>query len=143
MDLDKVQRDLGVEFEYPGLLLEALTHSSCLNEPQMGLTKHNESTSWLGDALLNWIVSEYVYRDRFSTEELHNLRAHLIDEEYLSERAVHYCLDKALRMTGGEEKQGGRTNQTNLHTAYEAIVGAIYRDKGYEHAKRFILKNCV
>ena len=141
MDLDAVQERLGVEFENPGLLIEALTHISCLNEPQMGLTKDNESLAWLGDALLYWVISEREYKLDLMPEELHNLRENFINEEYLAGRAIYYGLDEAMRITDGQVKIGGRTNQTNLHTVYEAIVGAIYRDKDYEHAKNFILKN--
>ena len=108
MDLTEVQRQLGVEFKNPELLIEALTHSSCLNEPKMGLTRDNESLAWLGDALLYWIVSEQEYREGLSPEDLHNLRENYINERYLAERAVYYGLDTAMRITEGQAKEGGR-----------------------------------
>jgi ribonuclease-3 len=143
MDLDEVQERLGVEFKDTAFLLEALTHSSCLNEPQMGLRKDNESLAWVGDALVYWILSENEYREGLSTEELHNRREKHINKGYLAGRAVYYGLDFTMIMTKGEEKKGGRTNQTNLHTVFEAIVGAIYKDMNYENAKNFILKSCI
>jgi ribonuclease-3 len=143
MGLDEVQERLGVEFKDPDLLLEALTHSSCLNERQMGLRRDNESLAWLGDALIYWIVSKHVYRETLSTEELHKHRKKHINEEFLAARAVYYGLDDAMRITEGEEKNGGRTNQKNLHTVFEAVIGAIYMDKGIESAKDFVLKSCM
>ncbi|MBT3284289.1 hypothetical protein HN807_06065 [Candidatus Bathyarchaeota archaeon] len=74
---------------------------------------------------------------------LHNRREKRINKEYLAGRAVHYCLDHALRITEGQVKEGGRANQTNLHTVFEAVVGAVYRDKDYEYAKDFVLRTCV
>jgi len=143
MDLDEVQKRLNVEFRNTDHLLEALTHSSCLNEPQMGLTKDNESLAWIGDALLYWVISEREHREELPTKDLHNYRENYIKEEYLAERAIHYGLDNAMRITDGQDKEGGRVNEKNLHTVFEAVVGAIYRDQGYEHAKRFVLNTCV
>lgn len=143
MDLVEVQERLGVEFKNPILLLEALTHISCLNEPKTGLSKCNESLAWLGDALLYWVVSEREYQKDLSTEELHNRRENFINEEYLAGRASYYGLDEAMRITDGQVKIGGRTNPTNLHTVFEAIVGAIYKDKDLESAKNFVLETCI
>ena len=143
MDLDLVQERLGVEFEKTDHLREALTHISCLNEPKTGLSNCNESLAWLGDALLYWVISEREYKLDLSTEDLHNRRENFINEEYLAGRTVHYGLDEAMRITDGQVKIGGRTNQTNLHTVFEAVVGAIYRDQNYECAKNFVLRTCI
>jgi ribonuclease-3 len=142
MDLDEIQKCLSVEFKDPDLLLEALTHISCLNEPKMGLKKNNESLAWLGDALIYWVVTENEYREGLSPEELHDRRLKHINKTYLAECAIYYGLDEAMRITEGQAKEGGRANPTNLYTVYEAIVGAIYRDKDYECAKYFVQKSC-
>ena len=143
MELSHVQNKLGYEFKDSDLLLEALTHSSCSNEPAMGLKKHNESLAWLGDALIHWVVSEKVYRKALSPEDMHNLRAGFIGKSYLAELAVDYGLDNALIMSEGEEKKDGRCNEKNLHTAIEAVVGAIVKDKGYSQAKNFVLQSTL
>ena len=143
MDLDEIQERLGVEFKDQSLLLEALTHISCLNEPKTGLSKCNESLAWLGDALLYWVVSEREYQKDLSTEDLHNRRENFINKKYIAGRAVHYGLDKAMRITDGQAKEGGRANQKNQHTLYEAVVGAIYKDKDLESAKNFVLETCI
>jgi len=139
MDLTDVQRELGVEFKDPRLLLEALTHSSCLNEPSLGLKKHNESLAWLGDALIRWIVSEKVYCIKLSTEELHDCREKFLSKGFLAGRALKYRLNEAMLLTDGQVREGGRSNEKNLHTVFEAIVGAIYMDKNFEKAKEFVL----
>ena len=139
MDLDEVQRRLGVEFKDPDLLLEALTHPSCLNEPQLGFHRSNEALAWLGDALIEWVQSESIFNPASSKGDLTENRKDYVKKKYLAEHAKDLGLDNALIMPEHREKEGGRTNQGNLHTVYEAIVGAIYRDGGYKLAKDFIL----
>lgn len=139
MDLNSVQRQLGVEFQNSDLLLEALTHSSCLNEPSMGLKRHNGGLAWLGDALIHWLVSEKMYNGELSTKELHNRREKYKGEKFLSGLAFGFKLDKFLILPEGQENIGGRTNLRNLHTVFEAIVGAIYMDQGFEIARRFVI----
>jgi len=139
LDLTEVQNNLGIEFKDPDLLLEALTHSSCLNEPSRGLKKHNEGLAWLGDALIHWVVSERIYSIHFSKEELTNQRKKHENEEGLAGLAVKYKLDMAMILPESQEKIGGRINQRNLHTVFEAIVGAIYKDQGFEAASEFVI----
>ena len=139
MDLDEVQRRLGVEFKDPDLLLEALTHSSCLNEPQMGFHRSNEALAWIGDALIEWVQSESIFNPTSSKGDLSEIRKGYVEKKYLAEHAKDLGLDNALIIPEHRVKEGGRINQENLHTVYEAIVGAIYRDRGYKLAKDFIL----
>jgi len=139
MDLAEVQRQLGIEFRDLNLLLEALTHSSCLNQPSIGYKRHNVALAWLGDALIHWVVSERVYCCELSKQELHNRRVEYVEEPFLSGLAVEFRLDKALIMPEGQVKEGGRTNPSNLHTVFEAVVGAIYKDQGFKVAERFVL----
>lgn len=138
IDLAEIQSEIGIVFKDKDLLLEALTHSSCLNEPSMGLEEHNEALAWLGDALIQWIVSEREYDGELSKEALTDQRKEYVNKKYLAGLAVEYKLDKALVLPEGQVKIRGRSNQKNLHTVFEAIVGAIYKDQGYETAKRFI-----
>jgi len=138
MDLDEVQRRLGVEFKDPDLLLEALTHPSCLNEPQLGFHRSNEALAWLGDALIEWVISESIFNPASSKGDLSEKRKDYVAKQYLAEHAIDLGLDNALIMPEHREKEGGRRNQENLHSVFEAIVGAIYRDKGYKLAKDFI-----
>ncbi len=139
MKLLKIQKALSINFRNPDFLLEALTHSSCLNEPSMGVKRHNENLAWLGDALIHWIISEREYRIELSKEELTDLRKKYVNKDHLTELSVKYGLDKALILPEGQENIDGRTNKRNLHTVFEAVVGAIYKDLGFETAKKFIL----
>jgi len=139
MDLDEVQRRLGVEFKDPNLLLEALTHSSCLNESQIGFHRSNEALAWIGDALIGWVQSESIFNPELSKGELSETRKLYVEKKYLAEHTTELGLSNALIIPEHRVKEGGRTNQENLHTVFEAIVGAIYREKGYTFAKDFIL----
>jgi len=138
MELADVQGHLEIEFQDPDLLREALTHASCLNEPSMRLKKHNEPLAWLGDALIHWVVSEREYCIELSKEELTDHRKNYVNKTFLAGLAVKFRLDEALIMPEGQVKNGGRTNSSNLHTVFEAVVGAIYTDQGFETAKRFV-----
>lgn len=150
MDLGEVQERLGIEFNDTDLLLEALTHSSCLTEPQQGYHRSNEALAWIGDALIGWVQSEAIFNGwlhsseaiknpDLSTGELTERRKLYVEKKYLAEHAEELGLDRALIMPEHRVKEGGRQNLKNLHTVFEAIVGAVYRDKGYTFAKDFIL----
>ena len=139
MDFLEVQKELEIEFQGVDLLHEALTHASCLNEPSLGYKRHNEALAWIGDALIHWVVSESVYWYERSTKELHNRREKYVNKVFLAELAVKLRLDKALIMPEGQVKEGGRANERNLHTVFEAIVGAIFKDQGFEAAERFVI----
>ena len=138
MDLDEVQRRLGVEFKDPDLLLEALTHPSCLNEPQLGFHRSNEALAWLGDSLIEWVISESIFDPALNKGELTERRKSYVEKKYLAEHTLELGLDNDLIMPEHQVKEGGRRNQKNLHTVFEAIVGAIYKDRGYKFARDFI-----
>lgn len=141
MGLAEIQENIGISFVDEGLLLEAVTHSSCLNEPKMTYSRHNLALAWLGDALIRWVVSEEVYRRDLSRQELHDLRERYVVDEYQAELARSYCFDEALIMPKHQENNGGRRSLGNLHTVFEAVVGAIYRDQGYEKARNFVINS--
>ena len=139
IDFEHIQSELGYKFSDVELLNEALTHSSCLNEPSFQVMQSNEALAWLGDAVIYWVVSEALYDPKLSKESLTEARKKFIEAKDQARLARKLGLDKALRMPEGQEKEGGRSNPKNLHTVYEAVVGAIYRDSGYCNAKKFCL----
>ena len=143
MDLKKIQYHIGITFCDEGLLVQALTHHSCLNEPQMGYLKSNETLAWLGDALINWVISEHIYNPDYTKEKLTDCRKEHVNKKFLANLSRKYGLDKVLIIPEGQEKMGGRYNQKNLHTVFEALVGAIYIDQGSDIASNYIIKTCV
>ena len=106
----------------------------------MWLKKSNENLAWLGDALIYWTISQTLYDPDQSNQRLTEKRKPFIEEQSLAKHAKELGLDEAIYITEGEEKQGGRKNPKNLHTVYEALIGAIYLDQGYEQTKGFIQK---
>ena len=143
MDLEGVQVCLGVEFKDQNLLFEALTHSSCKFEPEIGFKRTNEALAWLGDALIDWVVSESIYSPGSTKGGLTNSRKSKVKKEALAVLAKNLGLDKVLIIPEHRVKAGGRKNEKNLHTVYEAVVGAIYRDRGYESARDFVVRTCI
>lgn len=119
------------------LLKQALTHRSYINEHGADDVGDNERLEFLGDAVLDFVVGEMLYR-RYPTMpegDLTRLRAALVRTESLAELAQQLRLGEQLRMGKGEEGTGGRDRQTNLCAAFEALVGALYLDQGIEAVK--------
>ncbi len=128
----------------PDLLEEALTHRSYLNENQTVKT-HNERLEFLGDAVLELVVSEFLYH-KFPDKpegELTAYRAALVRTTTLASLALKLKLGEHLRLSKGEEFTGGRTNISLLANTFEAVIGAIYLDTGYDTAKKFIEKHLL
>ena len=127
--LDALQQRLGHRFGQPGLLTRALTHRS-------GSAEHNERLEFLGDAVLNLAVSGLLY-ERFSGSDegdLTRIRAHLVREDSLHRAAVALGLPEVLRLSEGEWRGGGAQRPSILADALEAVLGAVYMDRGYEAA---------
>jgi ribonuclease-3 len=123
-------------------LEEALTHASSLNERRGGEPRRdNERLEFLGDAVLDLIVSEaLVERDPEATEgALSKMRARLVSEAALAQAARRLGLGRFLRLGRGEELSGGRDKSSLLADAFEAVVAAVYRDGGYDAARRSVL----
>jgi len=138
LELEKL---IGAEFKNKELLKQALTHRSYLNEhPSWG--PHNERLEFLGDAVLELVVSEYLYKKfpEKSEGELTMLRASLININRLSQLARKLNLDKLVFLSRGELKQEGKAKSHILGNVVEAIIGAIYSDQGYQNCKKFIEK---
>jgi ribonuclease III len=131
---------IGYKFRNSLLLAEALTHPSLSHETQ----RHhfdNQRLEFLGDAVLQLVITEYLFR-RFGAEaegQLTKLRSRLVSREILKTHAAALDLGRYLLMGRGEEASGGRERTSTLADAFEALIGAIYLDGGLETVKQFIL----
>ncbi|MFA5777217.1 MAG: ribonuclease III [Parcubacteria group bacterium] len=142
--IEKLAKIIGVEFKNINLLQQALTHRSYLNEHRDYKLEHNERLEFLGDAVLELIVTEYLYNNYKNPEgELTSWRAALVNGENLAGISKKLGVEEFLMMSKGEAKDTGRARQYLMANAMEAIIGAIYLDQGYDKAKDFILKNIV
>lgn len=139
-----LSKTIGIKFKNPELLEQAVTHRSYLNENRDYKLDHNERLEFLGDAVLELVVTEYLYNNFKNPEgELTSWRAALVNGEMLSSIAKEMGVEEFLLMSKGEGKDTGRARVYLLANAFEAITGAIYLDQGYDVVKKFILKNVV
>ena len=140
-DYDKLQNTLGYQFKDLSVLKLALTHSSFAHE-RPGQTKgqYNERIEYLGDAVLELIVSDYLYYNypEKSEGEMTRTRASLVCEFTLAACAREISLGEYIFLCKGEDVTGGRKRDSILSDAFEAILGAIYVDGGFEPARAFI-----
>ncbi|NCN99784.1 ribonuclease III [Candidatus Falkowbacteria bacterium] len=142
----KLQKNLGVTFKNEDLLRQALVHRSYLNEHPDFRIGHNERLEFLGDAVLEIIVTEFLYLNFTSTPEgdLTNWRASLVNAHLLYEVADQLDVEDSLYLSRGEARdKNKKSRQFILANAMEAIIGAIYLDQGMAVAKKFVLKNIV
>lgn len=141
-ELATLQSTLGITFRDPLLLQQALTHRSFLNENPDFPLPSNERLEFLGDALLGFVVAEKLHSDLPHLWEgaLTVLRAALVCNETLARIASSFNLGDHLYLGRGEEMSGGRHRQSNLSSALEAVIGAIFVDQGLPVAKEFVLK---
>jgi ribonuclease-3 len=139
MDLASLENQIKVQFKNRDLLQSALTHRSYLNENRKWPLAHNERLEFLGDAVLELITTEYLYRNYPNPEgELTNFRSALVNYKMLSEIAAKLGLDSFILLSKGESKDMGRARQVILANAFEALIGAIYLDAGFESARKFV-----
>lgn len=139
MNLEKLNEILNYNFENKELLIEALTHSSYSYENK--LCRNYERLEFLGDAVLQLIVSEYLifkYKD-FDEGMLSRYRAYFVSEEFISELAKQIDLGNFIRLGKGELNSGGKDRPSILCDIFESIVAAMYLDGGYNEARRFII----
>lgn len=136
------QQVIGYEFKQDGLLIQALTHSSYANEKRMKKHSDNERLEFLGDAVLEIVSSEHLYKSYpdLPEGELTKLRASLVCEPTLAECAQQLHLGEYLLLGRGEDHTGGRERKSILSDALEAVIGAVYLDGGFANAKEFILE---
>jgi ribonuclease-3 len=131
-DLGHLQQALGVKFKNIALLQQALVHSSYINENPAFSPGHNERLELLGDAVLGLVVAEELYRSSpdLTEGEMTRLRAALVNRDTLARVAQSISLGDFLSLGKGEEAGGGRSKPTNLAGALEAVIAAVYLDRG-------------
>ncbi|SKA76329.1 ribonuclease-3 [Clostridium sp. USBA 49] len=139
--LEELENKLKINFNDKSLLIEALTHSSIVNENK-GI-KYNERLEFLGDSVLQLCISEYLFKNYIykSEGELTKIRSLIVCENSLYEVALNLNLGKYILMSKGEELTGGRTRVSILADCVEAVIAAIYIDRGLSVANEFILIN--
>lgn len=136
----EVEEKIGVVFNNKELLAQAFTHRSYLNENRGKGLENNERLEFLGDAVLELIISSHLYRiypDK-SEGELTGIRAALVRTESLAEETRKLGLGQYLRMSKGEEESGGQEKEYLLANLYEATLGAIYLEAGYKKCLSFV-----
>lgn len=145
MDFSKFEEKAGVEFKDKNLLKQAFTHRSYINENRSLGLEHNERLEFLGDAVLELVITDYLYELlKDSNEgELTSLRSALVNADTCSKVAHNIGANDFLLLSKGETKDTGRARQFILANTLESIIGAIYLDQGYDKAKEFILVNVV
>ncbi len=139
-DLIQLQKILGVTFSDPLILLSAVTHRSYLNEHKEASWEHNERLEFLGDAVLELVVTDYLF-SKYPEKpegELTAVRAALVNTNSLALASELLGVNKFLLMSKGESKDEGRARQYILANVFESCIGAMYLDQGYEAAKTFI-----
>jgi len=142
MDFSKFENKLNINFKNKNLLKQAFTHRSYINEnPEAG--EHNERLEFLGDAVLELVITRHLY-DKYPNKtegELTSYRSGLVNTNTLSEVASRLKMNDLLRLSKGESKDIGRARQYILANTFEALIGAIYLDSGYDTASIFIANN--
>ncbi len=143
MDFAASAQKLGLSFKDINLFIEAVTHRSYLNEHRNAKQNHNERLEFLGDAVLELAVTRFLF-DRYPLKpegELTAYRAALVNTYSLAGVAETVGINDMLLLSKGEAKDTGRARQIILANAFEAILGALYMDQGYEAAETFLAKN--
>ena len=138
--ISKLENEIGYVFSNKSFLYDALTHSSYVNERKLPKQKCNERLEFLGDAVLELVTSEYLFREnsRMPEGDLSKLRASIVCEPSLALCARQIHLGSFLRLGKGEDSTGGRKRDSVTSDALEALIGAIYMDGGMEPARKFI-----
>lgn len=143
-DLRGLEERLGVLFKDRTLLETAVTHRSYLNENPGVKREHNERLEFLGDAVLELVVTDHLYREYEMPEgDLTNLRAAVVRGEMLAKIAASWDLDRFLRLSRGERRDVGKARQFILANAVEAVIGAVYLDQGMRATKKLIERDIV
>lgn len=139
---DFARTKLGFEFSDINLLITALTHRSYVNEHKKSVSEHNERLEFLGDAVLELIVTDFLFHNYAEPEgTLTSWRAALVRTESIGEAGDKLGYEPLIRMSRGEKQGSKRARQQILANAFEAVIGAIYLEKGYDAAEVFIHQN--
>jgi ribonuclease III len=135
---------LGITYDNIELLVTAFTHRSYVNEHKKTAREHNERLEFLGDAVLELVVTEYLFNNFTEPEGiLTNWRSALVRTESIGAAAARFGFEPMLRLSRGEKRGTDRARAQILANSFEAVVGSIYLDKGYEAAKIFITKSIL
>jgi ribonuclease-3 len=138
-DFAKLARKIGVKFKKLDLLEQAFVHRSYLNENRHFHLDQNERLEFLGDAVLELVVTEHLYRNYSNPEgELTNWRAALVKGEMLAKLAIKLDYDHYLYLSRGERKGSEKARRLILANTFEAVLGAIYLDQGMESCRKFL-----
>jgi len=142
MEVEKLEKSISYKFKNQDFINEALTHRSYLNENPTWKTPHNERLEFLGDAVLELVVTEILFSKYPNSAEgqLTSFRAALVNYQMLAEVSKVIQLEDYLLLSKGESKDMGRARDVILANAIESLIGAIYLDGGYDSAKQFIEK---
>ncbi len=144
-DFSLLEKKFGLKFKNKDLLVQAFCHRSYLNENPEYYLKHNERLEFLGDAVLELIVTEYLFGKypQKSEGELTNWRAALVNAKMLAEIAKDLGFNDFLLLSRGETKEVGKARQYILANTFEAFIGAAYLDSGYNPCRDFIKKYLI
>ncbi|MBT2216725.1 ribonuclease III [Virgibacillus dakarensis] len=142
MDVAKLEKQLGITFHDHALVKLAFTHSSYVNEHRREVFSDNERLEYLGDAVLELAVSQYLYRNntQMPEGEMTKLRAAIVCEPSLNNFAHDLHFGEHLMLGKGEEQTGGRERPAILADAFEAFLGALYLDQGFDAVLHFMNK---
>lgn len=137
--LKEVEKNIGIVFSNPFLLLEALVHPSYYHE-NPSINMDNQRLEFLGDSVISLVISGILYKIHKEADEglLSQMRSYLIKEETLAKKSLKLGLDKLILLGKGEDLQGGRGKNSILSDLFEAFVGAIFLDKGFDFVKEFL-----
>lgn len=139
---DFAREKLGFEFQNIDLLVTALTHRSYVNEHRKSVSEHNERLEFLGDAVLELVVTDFLFRNYSEAEGiLTSWRAALVRTESIGEAGQKLGYEPLVRMSRGEKQGSERARLQILANAFEALIGAIYLERGYDDAAAFITKH--
>lgn len=141
---DFARETLGFEFANIDYLVTAMTHRSYVNEHKKSVSEHNERLEFLGDAVLELVVTDFLFRNYSEPEGiLTSWRSSLVRTESIGDAGAKLGYEPLLRMSRGEKNGSDRARQQILANAFEALIGAIYLDQGYEEAEKFIVENIL
>lgn len=133
------ENKLKIKFKNKDLLIQAFVHRSFLNENPKFYLEHNERMEFLGDAVLELVITEFLYKNYKNPEgELTNWRAALVNAQMLAETARKLGFDDCLLLSRGEAKDKGKARQYILANTFESFLGALYLDQGYKKSQIFI-----
>ncbi len=142
-NIEKFEKNIGISFNDISLLHKAFTHRSYVNEHRGEKIDHNERLEFLGDAVLELAVTKFLF-DKYPNKtegDLTAYRAALVNTNTIGKAATDLGMNECLYLSKGESKDNGRARLYILADTFEAVIGAIYLDQGYETAKEFIAKN--